>query len=264
VPGRLALVITLVIALAAASAPLASSRGVPGSASATLHVALVPEHLGRGTTIRFDFALTGPRGTLPPPVHTMSLFYPRNFGILSSGLGLATCTSAALENFGARACPSRSVMGVGTATGALEIGGERVQEEALTAVFMGPFDNGNIALLFFLDAYEPLLAERIFGGSLETAQAPFGGALTIRVPPIATFPDGPDVSLVRLRSTIGPLGITYYQHIRGEYVPYRPGGIVLPRRCPPKGFPFAARFILASGSAVNATTTVPCPKPRAR
>ncbi|HTZ87276.1 MAG TPA: hypothetical protein VMB05_11475 [Solirubrobacteraceae bacterium] len=228
-------------------------------ASATLKVVLVPERLGHGTTIRFDFALTGPDGALPPPVATMSLLYPRDFGILSSGLGLATCSAAALEDFGPRACPSRSIIGVGTATGALDVAGERVQEEALTAVFLAPFENGNIALLFFLDAYEPLLAESVFDGSLQAARAPFGGALTVRVPPIATFPDGPNVALVRLRSTIGPLGITYYQRARGEFVPYQPGGIVLPRRCPHGGFPFGARFLLADGEVLSTTTTVPCP-----
>ena len=194
---------------------------------------------------------------------TMSLLYPRGFGILSSGLGLATCLSAALEALGPRGCPSRSLMGFGTATGALEVGGERVQEEALTAVFLAPFDNGNIALLFFLNAYEPLFAERIFDGSLQPASAPFGGALSIAVPPIESFPAGPDVSLVRLRSTIGPLGITYYQHIHGGYVPYRPSGIVLPLRCPRGGFPFAARFIFADGGRLTTKATVPCPK-RAR
>jgi hypothetical protein len=252
-------VLTIVLAVTAAGSP-ASGRADTAARSATLHVALVPEHLGRGTTIRFDFTLTGPHGTLPPPVTTMSLLYPRGFGILSSGLGLATCLSAALEALGPRGCPSRSLMGFGTATGALEVGGARVQEEALTAVFLAPFDNGNIALLFFLNAYEPLSAERIFDGSLQPASAPFGGALSITVPPIESFAAGPDVSLVRLRSTIGPLGITYYQHIHGGYVPYRPGGIVLPRRCPRPGFPFAARFIFADGSRLTATTTVPCPK----
>ncbi len=259
---RSLLAFVVVLAIAAAPSP-ASGRANTATTSATLHVALVPEHLGQGATIRFDFTLTGAHGTVPPPVTTMSLLYPRGFGVLSSGLGLAPCLSAALEALGPRGCPSRSLMGFGTATGTLEVGGERVQEEALTAVFLAPFDKGDIALLFLLDAYEPLYAERIFDGSLQPASAPFGGALSIVVPPIESFPGGPDVSLVRLRSTIGPLGITYYRRVHRGYVPYQPSGIVLPLRCPPRGFPFAARFILADGSRLTATTTVPCPK-RAR
>jgi hypothetical protein len=78
--------------------------------------------------------------------------------------------------------PITFVDGYGTATGALEVGHEIVDEEALTAVFMAPFNNGEIALLFYLEGYSPLLVERIFNGRLRPARAPFGGALTITVP----------------------------------------------------------------------------------
>lgn len=255
--SRLALAL---VVLATAPSTLAHAEGP--EASARLHVSLVPERLGRGTTIKFDFVLTGPRGEpeLPPPVTALSLLYPRGFGIITSGLGLASCSSAALEAFGPSACPSRSLMGYGTATGAIEVAHEVVDEEALTAVFMAPFDNGEIALLFFLDAYAPLLTERVFDGRLQPAHAPFGGALTITVPLIESFPEGPDVALVGLRSTIGPLGITYYNRIHGKFVPYRPGGIVLPRRCPRGGFPFAARFLFVDGHELTVQTTVRCPK----
>lgn len=239
----------------------ASAHAAQPEAFATVRVSLLPEQLGRGTTIKFGFVLSGPHGSrqLPPPVTALSLLYPRGFGIVTSGLGLASCTSATLEALGAAGCPSRSLMGYGRATGAIEVAHEVVDEEALTAVFMAPFDNGEISLLFFLDAYAPLLTERIFHGSLEPASAPFGGALTIRVPLIESFPEGPDVALVRLRSTIGPLGITYYSHIHGRFVPYRPSGITLPRRCPRGGFPFAARFTFLDGSRLTAHTAVRCP-----
>jgi hypothetical protein len=153
-------------------------------------------------------------------------------------------------------------MGYGTATGAVEVDHEIINEEALTAVFMAPFDNSEIALLFLLDGYSPLLAERIFNGRLQSARAPFGGALTIGVPLIESFPEGPDVALVRFRSTIGPLGITYYNHIHGRFVPYQPNGIVLPHQCPRGGFPFSARFTFTDGDDLTARTTVPCPRAR--
>lgn len=256
---RVALPVALVICVAMSSAV---ARADTPKASARLHVSLVPEQLGRGTTIEFGFVLTGTHGNLPPPVTTLSLLYPHGFGIVTSGLGLASCTTTELETFGMNGCPSRSLMGYGTATGAIVVEHEVVEEEALTAVFMAPFDNGEIALLFFLDAYSPLLAERIFNGRLQPARPPFGGALTIAVPLIESFADGPDVALVRLRSTIGPLGITYYDHIHGKFVPYQPSGIVLPHRCPIGGFPFAARFAFADGGELTARTTVRCPRTR--
>ncbi len=251
----------VVLVVFAAALPAVAHAETP-EASASLHVVLVPEHLGRGTTIKFGFVLAGPHGGLPPPVTTLSLLYPHGFGIVTSGLGLASCSTTALETLGPSGCPSRSLMGYGTATGAIEVAHEVVDEEALTAVFMAPFDNGEIALLFFLDAYAPLLAERIFNGRLLSARPPFGGALAIAVPPIESFPEGPDVALVGLRSTIGPLGITYYNHIHGGFVPYRPSGIVLPDRCPRGGFPFAARFTFADGGELAAHTIVPCPRLR--
>jgi hypothetical protein len=240
---------------------------VPGSSradtSATLHAALVPEQLGHGTTIEFGFDLAGPDGSVPQPVTTISLLYPRNFGILTSGLGHASCTARTLEVHGPSGCPSRSLMGFGTAIGAIQVGDEIVDEQALTSVYLAPFQHGEIALLFFLEAYSPLLEERIFNGVLESAPRPFGGGLTIDVPKIESFAEGPDVALVNLRSTIGPLGITYYERIHGHFVPYQPGGIVLPLRCPKGGFPFAARFTFADGHRLTATRKVRCPHDRA-
>ena len=256
---RLCAPLTVALVVLAAALPAVAHADTP-EASAALHVSLVPEQLGGGTTIKFGFVLTGPHGGLPPPVTALSLLYPYGFGIVTSGLGLASCTTTALEALGASGCPSRSLMGFGTATGAIEVGHEVVDEEALTAVFMAPFDNGEIALLFFLDAYSPLLAERIFNGRLQPTRAPFGGALTIAVPLMESFPKGPDVALVRLRSTIGPLGITYYNRIHGKFVPYRPSGIVLPHHCPKGGFPFAARFTFADGGELTAHATVRCPR----
>lgn len=252
-------ILALVLVTAVLS-PATAHAAVSAGTSATLNLALVPERLGHGTTIEFGFTLRGQHGSVPPPVTTMTLLYPHNFGILTSGLGLASCTSAALETRGPSGCPSRSLMGYGTAMGAVHIGDEVVDEEAVTAIFMAPFDNGEIALSFFLEARRPLQAELIFQGFLQPASPPYGGALTITVPLIESFPEGPDVALVKLRSTIGPLGITYYDRIHGKFVPYQPSGIVLPRHCPKGGFPFAARFTFAGGQRLTASKNVPCPR----
>lgn len=247
-----------------AFSPTTAHAAPSTGATATLNVALVPEQLGSGTTIEFGFTIAGKHGSLPPPVTTMTLLYPHDFGILTSGLGLASCTTAALEALGTSGCPSRSLMGYGTATGALQVGNEIVDEEAVTAVFLAPFDNGEVALSFFLDARTPLQVEGVFQGFLQPATPPYGGALTINVPLIESFPDGPDVALVKLRSTIGPLGVTYYAHSHDKFVPYQPSGIVLPRHCPRDGFPFAARFTFAEGQQLTVTKHVACPHRRTR
>jgi hypothetical protein len=245
------------VAVALGAAVPATSQASP---SARLEVALVPEQLGRDTTIEFGFRIQGPHGTVPPPVTKIALSYPAGFGIVTSGLGLQSCRETSLEEVGVEGCPSQSLMGYGTATGDIQIGPEVIEESGATAVFMAPFQNGDIALQFYLNAEDPLAAQLIFPGLLLPARAPFGGDLTITVPLIESFPDGPDVALVRLRSTIGPLGITYYDRIHGKFVPYHPNGILLPRRCPRGGFPFAAAFTFAAGAETTAHAAVPCPR----
>jgi hypothetical protein len=158
----------------------------------------VPEQLGHGTTIKFSLRVTGPHGSVPPPVTKLALSYPADFGIVTSGLGLATCTATVLEIIGPSGCPSQSLMGYGTATGDIQVGSEVIEESATTAIFMAPFQNGDIAMLFFLNAHEPISVERIFPGLLLPAPPPYGGDLTISVPLIGTFAEGPDASLVRL------------------------------------------------------------------
>jgi hypothetical protein len=234
----------------------ATSQAAP---STKLHVALVPEQLGHGTTIKFSLHVAEPNGSVPPPVTKLALSYPADFGIVTSGLGLATCTAIVLEIVGPRGCPSQSLMGYGTATGEIPVGSEVIQESATTAIFMAPFQNGDIALQFFLNAHEPISVERIFPGLLLPAPAPFGGDLTITVPLIGSFAEGPDASLVTLQSTIGPLGITYYDHTHHEFVPYHPNGILLPRHCPRGGFPFKATLTFTEDTKTTSHFAVPCP-----
>lgn len=254
-------IVALALATAALS-PATAHAAVSAGTSATLRVRLVPERLGHGTTVEFGFTLRGEHGRVPPPVTTITLLYPRSLGIFTSELGLARCAPATLEALGPSACPANSLMGRGTATGAVQIGNEIVDEEAATAVFMAPFDNGEIMLSFFLDAFTPLETEQVFQGFLRPASSPYGGALTIVVPLIESFPEGPDVALVKLRSTIGPLGITYRERIHGRSVPYKPRGVVLPQRCPKGGFPFATRFTFAGGERLTVAKKVPCPRRR--
>jgi hypothetical protein len=229
--------------------------------STKLHVALVPEQLGHGTTIKFSLHVTAPHGAVPPPVTKLALSYPAHFGIVTSGLGLATCTAIILEIIGPIGCPSRSLMGYGTATGDIQVESEVIEESATTAIFMAPFQNGDIALQFFLNAHTPISVERIFPGLLLPAPPPYGGNLTINVPLIGTFVEGPDASLVTLQSTIGPLGITYYDHTHHQFVPYHPNGILLPRNCPKGGFPFKATLTFTEGTTATSRYTVRCPRP---
>jgi hypothetical protein len=249
--GRAACIAILVFAVASGTASAAQL--------ARLEVGLVPEQLGQGTTIEFGFDIVAIGGGVPSPVTQIDLRYPKHTGIVTSGLGVASCTTTVLSELGPEGCPSRSLMGYGTATAEVQVGAEIIEELATTAVFMAPLAEGNINLAFSVDGETPLAADLLFPGLLLAAAAPYGGDLAITVPLLESFPEGPDVALVKLRSTIGPLGVTYYEHIHHRFVPYQPSGIILPSHCPSHGFPFAATFTFADGSHTRSRATVPCP-----
>lgn len=238
------------------------TAGARAGQAAKLEVGLDPERLGHGTTIKFAFAITATGGGVPPPVTRIELRYPKDFGLITSGLGLASCTAKILEDLGPEACPSRSLMGEGAALGEAQFGDEEpLQEQAHTAIFMAPLDGEHIGVEFMVNAPSPLSANLIFPGVLLPANPPYGGNLSITVPPVETVPQGPDVSLVKVSSTIGPLGLTYYEHRHGQYIPYTPSGIVLPPRCPTGGFPFSITFRFADSSTTTSNKDVPCPNP---
>jgi hypothetical protein len=222
-----------------------------------LHATLTPERLGQGTTIGFGFQITGPDGLVPSPLTQVSVSYPASLQVALSGLGLASCSTETLENQGPNGCPAESLMGYGNATAEIPFGPNIVHETAHVTLLRAPV--AGFSLTFYAEAAEPVNAQLTFPGQLLEAQPPYGGAIHIDIPPLPSFPAGPDVALVNLNSTIGPQHITYYEHHHGHWTAYHPQGILLPHHCPHEGFPFAATLTFLDGTQTNAETTVPCP-----
>jgi hypothetical protein len=133
------------------------------------------------------------------------------------------------EAFVPASCPSRSMMVYGTATAEVNLGGKLV--EASTASSWPLLAEGNINLQFFVNAKR--VRRRTDLPRNATPDLP-----TIwRVPndhhPLAqSTPEGSGLSLVRLHSTIGPLGVTFYEHTHGEFVPLPVQRNTLPPTCP--------------------------------
>ncbi len=229
---------------------------------ATLSASFAPERLGQRATLSFGFRLQTGTGGVPPALTEVDLSYPNDLGIALSGLGLATCTEAALQAAGPQGCPADSIMGHGTALAEIALGPEVVRESAPLTILRASDQEGHIALLFSAIGIAPLAAGVVFPGILLPAPAPYGGLLSMAVPLIASIPGAPDVALVELRSTLGPSRIVYYEQVAGRTLAYQPPGILLPDSCPPGGFPFAAEFTFANGDRARATASVPCPRPR--
>jgi hypothetical protein len=227
---------------------------------ASLTAGFSPERLGGRATISFGIKINEPAGQVPPPLAGVELLYPENLGIATSGLGFETCDPLQLQTGGPSSCPTNSFMGFGSALVEVPIGPEIVRESASLTLISGPVQNGHLGLLFFASGRPPIAAQLLFPGLVLPTAAPFGGSLSISMPQIPGVPDGPNVSVAQLKTTLGPSHITYYERRHGKTVAYRPAGILLPKRCPHGGFPFTAKLSFEDGTHASARTLVPCPR----
>lgn len=254
--GLAAALLTAICALCARPLPAAADQSVQ------LTAALTPERLGAGTTIHFGFTVLLPPGQVPVPISQIDLLYPQGLGIATSGLGIASCSVAVLEEQGPPGCPSNSVMGYGFGVVEVPFGPQLLQETARTTTFMAPVRNGRLGLLFYANGETPVAAALVFPGLVLPAADPFGGDLDALLPLVPTLPEAPDAALVKLTTTLGPSHITYFEFRKGQTIPYHPAGILLPPTCPRGGFRFAARFAFADGTHASAHATVACPPRR--
>jgi hypothetical protein len=254
-----------VLATALAACILGSSVA-EASESLKLSVGLQPEILGQGTTVSFDFDIASTTGLVPSPLTEVDLRYPGDLGITLSGVGVATCSATTLEALGPEGCPAEAHMGYGEVLAEIPIAGEVIVEHATLAVLRAPATGGQLSLLFYASGLTPVDAQIVFTGALLAAEAPFGGLLKINVPLVPSVPEAPDVAVAQIHGTLGPEHLTYYRRVRGGFIPYDPQGILLPKRCPRGGFPFAAELGFLDGTRTSGQAVVSCPpiRPRGR
>ncbi len=173
--------------------------------------------------------------------------------------GLANCEPAALLARGLAGCPANARIGFGSALIAVPTEDESVLEEGNLTALVGEPNNEHLEVLFYAEGRSPVAAQLVFPGQILDDSGPFSGRLNAAIPLIPTWPGGGDIVVMRMTFTIGPLGLTYYRRVLARIVPFRPRGIVVPRRCPRGGFPFRVDIAFLDGSRASATSTVPCP-----
>jgi hypothetical protein len=252
-----------------AALTLLSCAGLPELAAgaqetATLRAGFTPDRLGAPTTISFGFHLRTSDGLAPPPLKSVDLHMPAAIDYTDTTLGLAICKPAALVEKGLTGCPPNSRLGFGTAFVEVPFGIEAGHEFPEIQALMGPPHDGNEVVLLYANGETPVSAQLVFQGEVLPDTGRFGSQLTLQVPPISSVPAGPDVSIVDVRSTIGPRGLTYYHRSHGRLIPFHPKGVSIPERCPRNGFPFLAEFVFQDGTHTSAGTSVPCPARRSR
>jgi len=254
---RTSAVVLLTLALAGVPA------GAGAEQTARLTAGFSPYRLGRSTTLKLglEIGVAGTSEGLPSPVTKFDLRIPANLELVGSSLGLSICQPATLQAGGADSCPPDAQLGFGSAEIRVPVGVEPVSESASIEAEMGPPVGEEIGVLLYAEAGTPVAAQLLFPGEL------FGGSsqsLSTAVPLIPSLPGAPDISMVSMKLSLGPEGLTYYKTVHGRTVGYRPEGIALPARCPRGGFRFASDIAFADGTTASASSTVPCPAARRR
>jgi hypothetical protein len=226
---------------------------------ASLRASFSPDRLAAPTTIAFGFHLETTEGVAPPPLTSLDLRIPAGMNYTTTTLGLSICQPAALQANGLAGCPANSRLGYGSALVEVPFGSGEGHEIPEIQAVSGPSPNGNLVVLFYANGLYPVYAQLAFSGEVLPDSGRFGSQLATNVPLVASVPGGPDVSIVDVQATIGPSHLTYYKHVHGRLVAFRPRGVAVPERCPRGGFPFASDFTFQDGSRTTASTTVPCP-----
>lgn len=253
--------VALIVFLCSVAASPAAAEAAPRVA---LRASFTPDRLQTPTTIFFEFSIAREQGHAPPPLRHMVLHMPAGMSYTTSDLGLAVCKPPALVEKGLSGCSPNARLGHGSAFVEVPFGTSAGREIPDIEALMGPPHAGNVVVLFYANGRVPVFAQIVFSGELLPGGGPFGMALDTTVPLIPSVPNGPPVSILKVSSTIGPTGLTYYKRVHGRRVAYHPRGIEVPERCPRGGFPFKAQFTFLDGSQAEAHTAVPCPRRRRR
>ena len=229
------------------------------SQTVTLKASFSPDKLNASTTIGFGFHIASTTGGLPSPLTHVDLRMPPGMNYITSSLGLATCQPSRLIEKGLTGCPANSRLGFGDAFVEVPFGQDAGHEIPEIAALMGPPHNGNVVVLFYANGLAPVYAQIVFEGELVSGGGAFGEDLAAAIPLIPSVTNGPPVSIIDVKSTIGPSHLLYTKHVHGRLVHYRPEGVSVPDKCPHGGFTFLADFAFLDGSTVTAKTKVPCP-----
>jgi hypothetical protein len=240
--GRLA-------ALASACACAALPSVAHASTAGTIHPSFLPNRLGASTAFTLALRFSGGEEGVPTPLSGMVVRLP--VGLVIDLRGVAKCPTSRLQSRGAAGCPRGSLLGRGHALLEVHAGSLTVPEESTISVFRGPDRGASPTIKIFGHGETPLDESSISTAILRADNGPYGSRLTVSVPPIPTLVLEPDASFSSLSVTIGAVGPGARTHAGGD--------VVVPRRCPSGGFPFAASFTFADQSTASAVARAPCP-----
>lgn len=226
-----------------------ATEASPTATAATVAPLFSPDRLGAEGSLSFTLEFAGPDGGVPAPLSRSTLRLPA--GVTLEVPRLRSCSASRLRARGIAGCPAASAIGHGQALVEAHDGSQTITESASLWVFLGPLHNLQPTIEVLGQGYTPFDEQMVLTGTMLPAEAPYGEALVLPIPPIPTLALEPDASIVTLSLVIGA-------RVRGKA---RDANTVrLPSSCPQGGFPFAGEFTYTDGSSSTSLTTVACPQ----
>jgi len=210
--------------------------------------------LGAGAALKAEYTISGTEyGGFPAPLIGVKFYGPASAKLHPQGFG--TCAQSVIETSGTGPCPRSSKAGpVGSASGVVSFGTERVGETVTVEPFFAPGGN----LEFFAKGVSPVSIEVISTGNVVNSSPPFGPTVLAEVPLVESVPGALDASVKQIDVQVGAA------YKKGKKTTYY---ITVPKKCPKGGFPLKSVMEFGNvnnpkepGEKAEATYKAPCPK----
>ncbi len=222
----------------------------------TVTTSFDPDRLGAPTNLSARATFTT-GAAAPVPVSDVLAYGPAGLGVDVRGTG--SCQRATLETSGPGACPANSRIGFGGGIGLVEIAKELIKEPFTLDLFLGPRENGHLAILIYVNAISPVAVQLVLVAKETHGPKPYGFGFNLEIPPIPTLPGASYAAVESAYITVGSTKVAYYQKVHGRRELSHVKGLVVPKSCPAGGFPFEVTISFLDGSASTDTYTSPCP-----
>ncbi len=228
--------------------------------TAAIKVKFAPNVAGAASTVTITANFRASDGGVPAPIRKSVTHLPPGMEIDVSGLRTCSLAKIELEEPGAGACPSTSLLGAGTTFAEVQLGGggEPIREHAPVTAVLGSAGPGRILIYLDGEGTYPV-TEQVVARATITGSPATGQTFTITVPPIPSTVGGPSASVVDFTISLGrqkALSLERHRHAHGPL----PRGIVLPRSCPRGGLAFPTKLFFQGQKTITTTPTIPCPR----
>jgi hypothetical protein len=223
----------------------------------TVTEAFTPDKLGAPTNLSITAQFASTTGGPPSPITKLTLYAPAGLGVDARGTG--TCSEATLRLRGPQGCPATSRVGFGGGVGLIELPKQVIRERFTIDFFFAPREHGHLALLAYANAVAPVAVEITVIAKEVPAPKPYGLGFSVEIPPITTIPGATLASVESAFATFGSPNVAYYETVHGKRTLVHLKGMVVPKTCPPGGFPTEGTIDFADGSTLTVNPTIPCP-----